>query len=116
MQGFSIEAVPMYNLTEDRLKYHARGRGNGYVLGQGGVRVYVSGDTEDIPEMRVLEDIDVAFVCFNLPYTMTEQQAASAVREFEPDIVYPYHFRGSDVDEFARQVADASEVRVLDWY
>jgi L-ascorbate metabolism protein UlaG (beta-lactamase superfamily) len=116
VQGFSIEAVPMYNLTEDRLKYHARGRGNGYVLGQGGVRVYVSGDTEDIPEMRALEDIDVAFVCFNLPYTMTEQQAASAVREFEPDIVYPYHFRGSDVDEFARQVADASEVRVLDWY
>ena len=116
MLGFSIEAVPMYNLTEDRLKYHARGRGNGYVLALDGVRVYVSGDTEDIPEMRALEDIDVAFVCFNLPYTMTEEQAASAVREFAPDIVYPYHFRGSDVDEFARLVGDVSEVRVLDWY
>jgi len=114
--GFSVEAVPMYNLTEDRLKYHARGRGNGYVLELGGVRVYISGDTEDIPEMRALEDIDVAFICFNLPYTMTEEQAASAVREFAPDVVYPYHFRGSDVDEFTRLVGDASQVRVLDWY
>ena len=114
--GLSIEAVPMYNLTEERLKFHARGRGNGYIVTLDGARVYISGDTEDIPEMRALKDIDVAFVCFNLPYTMTEQQAASAVRAFTPDIVYPYHFRGSDVDEFTRLVGGASEVRVLEWY
>jgi L-ascorbate metabolism protein UlaG (beta-lactamase superfamily) len=114
--GLSVEAVPMYNLTAERLKYHEKGRGNGYLVTLGGVRVYISGDTEDIPEMRALEDIDVAFVCFNLPYTMTEEQAASAVREFAPGIVYPYHFRGSDVDEFTRLVGGASEVRVRDWY
>jgi len=114
--GMSFEAVPMYNLTEDRLQYHAKGRGNGYVVTMGGTRVYISGDTEDVPEMRALTDIDVAFVCFNLPYTMTEEQAASAVRAFRPGIVYPYHYRGSDVDEFASLVGDASEVRIAGWY
>ena len=114
--GVSVEAVPAYNLTADRLQFHSVGRGNGYVVTTGGVRTYISGDTEDIPEMRALEDIDVAFVCFNLPYTMTEEQAASAVREFRPDVVYPYHYRGSDVDEFTALVGDASEVRIGGWY
>jgi L-ascorbate metabolism protein UlaG (beta-lactamase superfamily) len=114
--GVSVEAIPMYNLTAERLQYHPKGRGNGYVVTLGGKRVYISGDTEDIPEMRSLQDIDVAFVCFNLPYTMTEEQAASAVRAFRPKIVYPYHYRGSDVDAFVRDVGDASEVRVRDWY
>jgi L-ascorbate metabolism protein UlaG (beta-lactamase superfamily) len=114
----SVEAVPMYNLTPDRLQYHDKGRGNGYVVTLGGRRVYISGDTEDIPEMRALEDIDVAFVCFNLPYTMTEEQAASAVREFAPTIVYPYHYRGSDVERFTELVgSDAGvEVRTGGWY
>ncbi len=116
--GVTIEGIPMYNLTEERLQFHDKGRGNGYVVTFGGTRVYISGDTEDIPEMRSLADIDVAFVCFNLPYTMTEDQAASAVREFAPDVVYPYHFRGSDVTEFATLVGTGSgiEVRVRDWY
>jgi L-ascorbate metabolism protein UlaG (beta-lactamase superfamily) len=115
--GVSVEAVPAYNLTQDRLQFHSMGRGNGYVVTTGGVRTYISGDTEDIPEMRALEDIDVAFVCFNLPYTMTEEQAASAVRAFRPDVVYPYHYRGSDADEFASLVGDASEVRIAaGWY
>ena len=116
LAGVSVEAVPMYNLTEDRLNYHVKGRGNGYLLTLGGKRVYISGDTEDIREMRSLKNIDVAFVCFNLPYTMTEAQAASAVREFRPRIVYPYHFRESDIKEFTRLVGNASEVRVLQWY
>lgn len=113
-----IEAIPMYNLTEDRLSYHEKGRGNGYVLTIGGQRVYISGDTEDIPEMRALEDIDVAFVCFNLPYTMTEEQAASAVLEFAPRIVYPYHYRGSDLDEFASLVGENPDIEVRrgNWY
>jgi L-ascorbate metabolism protein UlaG (beta-lactamase superfamily) len=115
----TIEAVPMYNLTEERLGYHEKGRGNGYVVTMGGTRIYISGDTEDIPEMRALEDIDVAFVAFNLPYTMTEEQAASAVLEFQPAVVYPYHYRGSDVDAFAATVARGNadiEVRRGAWY
>jgi L-ascorbate metabolism protein UlaG (beta-lactamase superfamily) len=117
--GLNVEAIPMYNLTEERLQYHEEGRGNGYVVTMGGTRVYIAGDTEDIPEMRQLEDIDVAFVPFNLPFTMTAEQAADAVLAFEPDIVYPYHYRGSDVDEFARLVTDGNpdiEVRRGEWY
>ena len=116
--GVSIEAVPMYNLTADRLKYHNKGRGNGYVITVGDKRVYTSGDTEDIPEMRALKNIDVAFVCMNLPYTMTEEQAASAVREFKPKIVYPYHYRGSDTEKFKKLVGSDSgiEVRLREWY
>jgi L-ascorbate metabolism protein UlaG (beta-lactamase superfamily) len=112
----------MYNLTEDRLKYHEKGRGNGYVVTVGDVRIYISGDTEDIPEMRALENIDYAFVCMNLPYTMTVEQAASAVLEMKPRVVYPYHYRGkgmmSDTKKFAALVAEDGdiEVRQLDWY
>ena len=117
-----IEAIPMYNLTEERLKYHEKGRGNGYVVTLGGKRIYISGDTEDIPEMRALEEIDYAFVCMNLPYTMTVEQAASAVLEMKPAVVYPYHYRGpdglSDTKKFASLVAENKdiEVRQLDWY
>jgi L-ascorbate metabolism protein UlaG (beta-lactamase superfamily) len=116
--GLAIEAVPAYNLAEDRLKFHAKGRGNGYLLTLSGKRVYVSGDTEDIPEMRGLKQIDVAFVCMNLPYTMTVDQAARAVREFRPKIVYPYHCRGSDLEKFKQLVGGdlGIEVRVRDWY
>ena len=116
--GVSIEAVPMYNLTADRLKFHTKGRGNGYVVVLGGKRVYISGDTEDIPEMRALKNIDMAFVCMNLPYTMTVEQAAGAVREFKPKIVYPYHYRGSDTEKFKQLVGNDSgvEVRLRDWY
>lgn len=119
MMSINVEAIPMYNTTDERLTYHTKGRGNGYVVTLGGRRVYISGDTEDIPEMRALQNIDVAFICFNLPYTMTEEQAASAVREFQPDIVYPYHYRGSDPDKFASLVGEDSgiEVRILEgWY
>ena len=114
----TVLAIPMYNLTEGRLQYHDNGRGNGYVVTLGGQRVYISGDTEDIPEMRALENIDVAFICFNLPYTMTEEQAASAVLEFSPGIVYPYHYQGSDVDVFSALVAENQdiEVRIGAWY
>jgi hypothetical protein len=80
--GIGVEAIPMYNLTAERLQYHAKGRGNGYVLTMGGKRVYIAGDTEDIPEMRQLRDIDVAFVPMNLPFTMTVAQAADAVRDW----------------------------------
>jgi L-ascorbate metabolism protein UlaG (beta-lactamase superfamily) len=113
-----IEAIPMYNLTTERLKFHNKGRGNGYVVTLGGKRIYVSGDTEDIPEMRALKNIDVAFVCMNLPYTMTVDQAAQAVRAFKPRIVYPYHYRGSDINKFKELVGTdvGVEVRLREWY
>lgn len=120
--GVEIEAVPMYNTTEGRLDRHPKGRGNGYVVTLGGERIYVSGDTEDVPEMRALPDIDRAFVCMNLPYTMTVEQAADAVLEMAPDVVYPYHYRGqgglSDTGRFAELVSEDPEIEVrqLDWY
>jgi L-ascorbate metabolism protein UlaG (beta-lactamase superfamily) len=120
--GVEVEAIPMYNLTEGRLDRHPEGRGNGYVVTLGGERIYVSGDTEDVPEMRALSDIDRAFVCMNLPYTMTVEQAADAVLDFAPDVVYPYHYRGqgglSDTGRFAELVSENPEIEVrqLDWY
>jgi len=121
--GISVEAVPMYNLREEALKFHEKGRGNGYVLNMDGQRIYFSGDTEDIPEMRTLENIDKAFICMNLPYTMTPESAASAVLEFKPKQVYPYHYRGqpdfSDVSKFKELVNQGNpeiEVVQLEWY
>jgi len=118
LAGIKIEAIPMYNLTPERLKFHNKGRGNGYVVTLGGKRIYLSGDTEDIPEMLALKDIDVAFVCMNLPYTMTVEQAARAVRAFKPRVVYPYHYRGSDVNKFKELVGTDAviEVRLREWY
>ncbi|WP_224482981.1 MBL fold metallo-hydrolase [Robertkochia aurantiaca] len=121
--GVTVEAVPMYNLPEDEESRHPKGRGNGYILDLDGTRVYISGDTEDIPEMRALQNIDLAFVCMNMPYTMTVEQAADAVLEFKPEVVYPYHYRGrpeiSDTSEF-RQLVKAEnndiEVRLKNWY
>lgn len=118
-RGLPIEAIPAYNLTEDRLKYHPKGRDNGYIVSIDGLRVYIAGDTEDIPEMRALSDIDIAFVPFNLPYTMDETQAASAVAEFGPKIVYPYHYRDSDPELFKKLLAEANaepQVRMGPWY
>lgn len=116
----SIEAIPMYNLTRGPAAgqlYHDKGRGNGYVLTLGGKRIYIAGDTENIPEMRALKNIDVAFIPMNLPYTMTETEAADAVKAFSPKIVYPYHYRGSDPAKFAAAVGTGKiEVRIRDWY
>lgn len=121
--GITVEAIPMYNLREEALKFHTKGRGNGYVLNIGDQRIYISGDTEDIPEMRSLKDIDKAFVCMNLPYTMTVESAADGVLEFQPKQVYPYHYRGkpevSDVGKFKSLINagdEAIEVVQLDWY
>ncbi|TDH29196.1 MBL fold metallo-hydrolase [Segetibacter sp. 3557_3] len=118
-QSIGITAVPMYNLPEAADAFHTKGRGNGYVLSIGGKNVYISGDTEDIPEMRSLKDIDFAFVCMNLPYTMDVSQAASGVLAFKPKVVYPYHYRGQDVNTFKTVVnsGDASiDVRLRNWY
>jgi L-ascorbate metabolism protein UlaG (beta-lactamase superfamily) len=119
-QGWTIEAISAYNLMRGPAPgkfFHDKGRGNGYVLAYGGVRFYFSGDTEGTPEMRALKNIDVAFVCMNLPYTMPPEEAADAVKAFHPKIVIPYHYRGSDLAVFKKGLDGSGiEVRLLDWY
>ena len=121
--NFFISAIPMYNLPEEPNSKHPKGRGNGYLLTIDDKQIYISGDTEDTQEMRKLQNIDIAFVCMNLPYTMDINQASSAVLEFQPKIVYPFHYRGqdglSDVEAFKKLVNSkngAIEVRLRNWY
>lgn len=118
---FTVEAVAAYNTTAERLNFHPQGRDNGYVISMDGFRIYLSGDTEGVPEMRALKDIDLAFVCMNLPFTMDAAAAADAVAEFSPTYVYPYHYRGrdggtQDPQEFARLIGDKAEVKFGNWY
>jgi L-ascorbate metabolism protein UlaG (beta-lactamase superfamily) len=118
--AFSIEAVPMYNEKrgpEPGKFFHDKGRGNGYVITYGGLRIYVAGDTEGTPEMRALKNIDVAFMPMNLPFTMPPEEAADAVKAFKPKVVYPYHYRGSDTKIFAAALEKSGvDVRLRDWY
>ncbi|HHE71356.1 MAG TPA: MBL fold metallo-hydrolase [Chloroflexi bacterium] len=110
-----IEAVPAYNVVHKRetgAPFHPPGVGNGYVLGFGDTRVYVAGDTEDIPEMRSLQDIDVAFLPMNLPYTMTPEMVANAARAFSPRILYPYHYGRTDPNELVRLLKDRPDIEV----
>jgi len=117
---WTIQAIPAYNLKRGPAPgklFHDKGRGNGYVLTYGGKRFYFSGDTENVPEMRALKNIDVAFVCMNLPYTMPPDEAAAAVKAFHPRIVIPYHYRGSDLKAFEKGLEGTGiEVRLLNWY
>lgn len=120
VNGLPLSAIPAYNTTPGRTQYHPKDVGNGYVLTLGQAKVYVAGDTEDIPEMRALTGIGVAFLPMNLPYTMTGDQAASAVKQFKPLMVYPYHY-GKDGPEPAKFAAALKgtagiQVRQRDWY
>ncbi len=117
--GLKIEAVPAYNLVHKRgngQPFHLRGGGNGYVITFGDKRIYVAGDTENTPEMKALEAIDVAFLPMNLPYTMTPEMVADAVRAFKPAILYPYHYGNTDVSELVDLLRDVEgvDVRVRD--
>ncbi|GBC82601.1 hypothetical protein HRbin10_01728 [bacterium HR10] len=121
VEGITIEAVPMYNLVRGPSPgqlYHTKGRGNGYVLTLGGRRVYISGDTECVPEIKALKGIDVAFICMNLPFTMPPEEAAECVKAFRPKIVYPYHYRNSDLSRFVDALKGESgiEIRLRNWY
>ena len=121
--GLYISAIAMYNLPETENSRHPKGRGNGYVIGIEDFDIYISGDTSATNEMRILYGIDVAFVCMNLPYTMDIEEAADGVLDFQPTIVYPYHYRGkdmiSDTEKF-KEIVNAEnpdiEVRLRDWY
>jgi len=116
----TVEAVPAYNLKRGPSPgslYHPKGEGNGYVLTYSGRRVYIAGDTEAIPEMKALKNIEVAFLPMNLPYTMTPEETAEAARLFNPRVLYPYHFRGSDLTVLQKALDGTGiQVRIRDWY
>ena len=108
-----IEAVPAYNTTEGREKFHPRHRDNGYIVNIEDLRIYIAGDTEDIPEMKELRNIDIAFLPVNQPYTMTVDQAVDAANMFSPTILYPYHFGDTDVRPIKTRLNDSGiEVRL----
>ncbi len=120
-EGVEIGAIAAHNTTEERMNFHPVGRDNGYVVTVDGFRTYISGDTEPTDDMLALTDIDLAFLCMNLPFTMTAGQAADAVGTFRPTYVYPYHYRGrdggtQDPQEFATLVGDAAQVKFGEWY
>lgn len=125
--SFDLRAIPMYNITEGRLQNHPKGRGNGYVISHRNFRLYISGDTENTDEMEGLQEIDLALVCMNLPYTMSVEQAVDGVSAFTPKKVIPYHYRGLKDDKkhiydtkvFKRLLHSKNpdiEVELLDWY
>lgn len=115
IEGLKIEAVPAYNIVHKRENgqpFHPKGIGNGYVITFGDKRVYVAGDTENIPEMQGLKDIDVAFLPMNLPYTMTPEMAADAAKAFKPKILYPYHYGNTDTSKLLNLLKDTKEIEV----
>ncbi|MDO4994529.1 MAG: MBL fold metallo-hydrolase [Bacteroidales bacterium] len=112
-EEITLEAVPAYNTTEGRTQFHPKGRDNGYVLTLDGLRIYIAGDTEDIPEMAQLGTIDIAFLPCNQPYTMTTDQLVRAARVIKPRVLFPYHFGKTDVTLLPSQLsADAIDVRL----
>jgi len=113
--GLKIEAVPAYNLVHMRsegVPFHPKGVGNGYVITFGDKRVYVAGDTENIPEMKKLERIDCAFLPMNLPYTMTPEMVADAANAFQPKILYPYHYGDTDTSNLEQLMKDTQNVEI----
>lgn len=115
VQGLLIEAVPAYNIVNMRSEgnpFHPKGQGNGYVITFGDKRVYVAGDTENIPEMKELKGIDIAFLPMNLPFTMTPEMTADAARKFQPKILYPYHFGETDTGKLQALLADEKGIEL----
>ena len=111
--GFTVEAVPAYNNTEGHLQFHPTGRDNGYVLTVDGLRIYVAGDTEDIPELAEIKDVDIAFLPCNQPYTMTVDQLVKAARIIKPKVLFPYHYGQTDVTSLPELLkADGIDVRI----
>ena len=107
----SIEAVPAYNTTPGREQFHPKGRDNGYILTIDGLRIYIAGDTEDIPEMSQIKDIDIAFLPCNQPYTMTPDQLVRAAKVIKPKVLFPYHYGQTDLSTVPAQLKDI-DVRI----
>jgi L-ascorbate metabolism protein UlaG (beta-lactamase superfamily) len=113
--GLPLEAVPAYNLIhkrEDGQPFHPKGVGNGYIMTFGDTRLYIAGDTENIPEMKNLRDIEVAFLPMNLPYTMTPEMAAEAARMFKPKVLYPYHYGKTDVQKLVELLKPEKDIQI----
>ncbi len=111
--AITLDAVPVYNTSPGREQYHPRHRDNGYILTIDGLRIYIAGDTEDIPEMSELKKIDIAFLPVNQPYTMTVAQAVRAAKLFSPKVLYPYHFGETDVKPIKEQLKESGiDVRI----
>jgi L-ascorbate metabolism protein UlaG (beta-lactamase superfamily) len=113
IEGLKIEAVPAYNIVHKReggQPFHPKGIGNGYVITFGDKRVYVAGDTENIPEMKKLKDVDIAFLPMNLPFTMTPEMVADAAKAFKPKILYPYHYSKTDPSNLLELMKDIKEI------
>ncbi|MDP4186186.1 MAG: MBL fold metallo-hydrolase [Bacteroidota bacterium] len=108
----NIEAVPAYNTTRGKEQFHPKSRDNGYILTLGGDRIYIAGDTEDIPEMKKLKNIDIAFLPVNQPYTMTVEQAVKAAKMFKPRILYPYHYGGTNAIEIKEKLKNERSIDV----
>lgn len=114
-EGLKIEAVPAYNIVHKRdtgQPFHPKGVGNGYIITFGDKRVYMAGDTENIPEMKGLKNIDIAFLPMNLPYTMTPEMVADAAKVFKPKILYPYHFSETDTSKLLSLLKTTPEIEV----
>ncbi|MBO7137137.1 MAG: MBL fold metallo-hydrolase [Bacteroidaceae bacterium] len=110
---FTVEAVPAYNTTEGRLQFHPKGRDNGYILTLDGLRIYIAGDTEDIPEMSTMKNIDIAFLPCNQPYTMTTEQLVKAAKTIKPKVLFPYHYGQTDVSTLPAQLKESGvDVRI----
>lgn len=115
VKGIGIVSIPAYNIEHKRKNgepFHPKGRGNGYIVTFGGMRVYIAGDTENIPEMKELSGIDVAFLPVNLPYTMTPAMAAEAALSFRPRILYPYHFGDTKISELTELLGSSEDIEV----
>ena len=97
LKDVSVEAVPAYNITEGHTQFHPKGRDNGYILTIDGLRIYIAGDTEDIPEMSQIKDVDIAFLPCNQPYTMTPDQLVRAAKVIKPKVLFPYHYGQTDL-------------------
>jgi L-ascorbate metabolism protein UlaG (beta-lactamase superfamily) len=114
-QDIKVEAIPAYNIKNLRnggIPFHPKGQGNGYILTFGNKRVYVAGDTENTPEMKALQGIDIAFLPMNLPYTMSPEMVADAAKAFQPKILYPYHYGKTDTSELVKLLKDVEGVEV----
>ena len=105
-EGIHLDAVPAYNCTEGHTNFHPQGRDNGFIFTIDGLRIYVAGDTEDIPEMANIKDIDVAFLPVNQPYTMTVDQCVHAAEVLQPKVLIPYHFSNTDLSGLPDRLPD----------
>ena len=115
-EGWTVDAVPAYNNSPEKLQFHPKGRDNGFVLSIEGMRIYIAGDTEDIPEMADIKDIDVAFLPCNLPYTMTPEQCAHAAQMIKPTVLFPYHYGQTDIQQVVKLLDGSGiDVRIRDY-